>query len=249
MTQQELSKRTARLPLVPNENFGINGDMYHVKRLEPLPISFDPVVHRYTWQPTGEVMSNSVTGILKARKDARLLQIFEDTKHIWEPRGNAIHKAMELFLNGTDPDDLLGGDYDDWLKPAFRYPMWEHMEVIATEYSLVDLKRGIGGQLDLLAWDHLMDRMCLIDFKSTGKSKRHYNTAPQLGAYCAMLIDCRKLVVDELITVWISPGETHIGFFDDDGKRLDSRTEPSPAQCLEQWEEAYSFWQCLQEEI
>ena len=249
MTKEELSKRLARLPMIDTEHQSAHGDMYRVRRLEPLPIVFDPERHRYRWEPTGEVMSHSVTGILRAKKDPKLLELFEQTKHIWAPRGNTIHNAMELFLNGAEPDSLLGTDYDAWLRPAFDHPMWEHMEVIATEYSLCDPRRSLGGQLDFLAWDHVLDRMVLGDFKTSGKSKRRYNTAPQLGAYLGMLIDRCKVVVDECITVWIAPGETSLGFFDDDGRRLDSRSEPTPEQCLQQWEDAFDFWNSQQEEL
>ena len=41
-------------------------------------------------------MSHSVTTILRAGKDPKTLQIFEDTKHIWAPRGTHVHGCLEL---------------------------------------------------------------------------------------------------------------------------------------------------------
>ena len=73
MTKEELSKRLSRLPLVDGERQGSDGGMYRVNWLQPLPIHFDPEAHQYTWKPTGEVMSHSVTTILRASKDPKTL--------------------------------------------------------------------------------------------------------------------------------------------------------------------------------
>ena len=170
MTKQELSKRTARLPMVDGERRGDDGTMYRVKWLKPLPIDFDPEAHQYTWLPTGEVMSHSVTTILRASKDPKTLQIFEDTKHIWAPRGTHVHSCLERFLQGTPIDELLGGPYDEWVRPLLEYPLWETFEPIALEYSVCDLRRNIGGSLDVLGWDHLLDVMVLLDLKTLGRS-------------------------------------------------------------------------------
>ena len=197
MTKEELSKRTARLPMVDGERRGDDGAMYRVKWLQPLPIDFDPEAHQYTWKPTGEVMSHSVTTILRAGKDPKTLQIFEDTKHIWAPRGTHVHSCLERFLQGTPMDELLGGPYDEWVKPLLEYPLWETFEPIAPEYSVCDLRRNIGGSLDVLGWDHLLDVMVLLDLKTLGRGSRTYSTHAQLGGYLSMLIDHHKLVVDE----------------------------------------------------
>ena len=136
MTKEELSKRLSRLPLVDGERRGCDGGMYRVKWLKPLPIDFDPEAHQYTWRPTGEVMSHSVTTILRASKDPKTLQIFEDTKHIWAPRGTHVHSCLERFLQGTPMDELLGGPYDEWVRPLLEYPLWETFEPIALEFGV-----------------------------------------------------------------------------------------------------------------
>ena len=175
-------KNGARLPMVDGERRG--GGMYRVKWLQPLPIDFDPEAHQYTWRPTGEVMSHSVTTILRASKDPKTLQIFEDTKHIWAPRGTHVHSCLERFLQGTLMDELLGGPYDEWVRPLLEYPLWETFEPIALEYSVCDLRRNIGGSLDVLGWDHLLDVMVLLDLKTLGRSSRTYSTHAQLRATC-----------------------------------------------------------------
>ena len=73
MTKEELSKRLSRLPLVDGERRGCDGGMYRVKWLKPLPIDFDPEAHQYTWKPTGEVMSHSVTNPAGG-KDPKILR-------------------------------------------------------------------------------------------------------------------------------------------------------------------------------
>ena len=108
--------------MVETERLGDDGAMYRVKWLKPLPIDFDPEAHQYTWRPTGEVMSHSVTTILRASKDPKTLQVFEDTKHIWAPRGQDVHWRLEHFLAGTPIDELLGGPYDEWVRPLLEYP-------------------------------------------------------------------------------------------------------------------------------
>ena len=74
MSKKKLSERLARLPLEDGERRGHDGSMYRVQLLKPLPIDFDPEAHQYTWLPTGEVMSHSVTTILRASKDPKTLR-------------------------------------------------------------------------------------------------------------------------------------------------------------------------------
>ena len=237
MTQSELSKRLSRLTLVDGHRPGHDGSMRKVKWLKPLPIDFDPEAHQYTWVPTGEVMSNSVTKVLQASKDHKALDVFAKTKHIWAPRGIHVHSCLEQFLKGTPKEELLGHGYDEWVEPLLSYPLWETFEPIALEYSVCDLRRNIGGSLDVLGWDHLLDVMVLLDLKTLGRSSRPYSTHAQLGGYLSMLIDHHKLVVDECLTMWASPGAAHLG------------DRQSPSECLQAWEDAYDLWWMQQEEL
>ena len=67
---------------------------------------------------------------------------------------------------------------------------------------------NIGGSLDVLGWDHLLDVMVLLDLKTLGRSSQTYSTHAQLGGYLSMLIDHHKLVVDEHND---GQGEAHLG--------------------------------------
>ena len=200
------------------------------KSLEPLPIEFDPEAHRYTWLPTGERLCLSVTGVLKASKDKQTLSIFEKTKSVWAPRGTFVHAALENFLKGQPKQELLGSPYDDYVEPLLNYPLWDYFEPLALEYRVCDLRRNLGGSLDVLGYDHRVDRMVLLDLKTLGKGRKPYSTDAQLGGYLSMLIDHHKLVVDECLTMWSQPGEAHLGI-----------SQP-PDRCLVAWEDAYDIW-------
>lgn len=206
-----------------------------LQTLEPLPIDFDAPAHRYTWVPTGERLTNSVTRILRASKSKRTLDIFKKTKHVWGPRGHYVHDQLEQHLagrRGPVEDWVHGfdGDYEDYVLPLLAYPLWEMFEPVALEYRVCDLRRGIGGSLDVLGYDHMTDRMVLLDLKTLGRGSRQYSTDAQLGGYLSMLIDHHKLVVDECLTLWAGHGECHLG------------ASQSPTQCLDAWENAYSIW-------
>ena len=208
-----------------------------IEKLKPLPIEFDQPTHRYTWTPTGQRLTFSVTRVLRASKSKRTLNTFDRTKHVWQPRGEDLHyRLLEQFLHGVPMEDLVGGPYDDWLIKLLEHPLWQTLEVLATEYRVCDLRRNVGGSLDLLAYDHDADHIVLLDLKTLGRNSKPYSTDAQLGGYLSMLIDHHKLVVDECLTMWSAHK-------DDGGAHVGSRQ--SPNQCLEAWEDAYSFWQKL----
>lgn len=203
--------------------------------LEPLPISFDEEKHRYTWLPTGEVMRLSVTKVLAAGKPKKTLEIFEATKHVWAPRGTYVHLQLEEHLRGLhgpyeDWVENYEGEYSEYVVPLLKYPLWEHFEPLALEYRVCDLRRNIGGSLDVLGYDHATERMVLLDLKTLGRRGKPYSTDAQMGGYLGMLIDHHGLVVDECLTMWASPGESHLG------------DTQAPDQCLSAWEDAYDIW-------
>ena len=81
----------------------------------------------------------------------------------------------------------------------------ETFEPIALEYSVCDLRRNIGGSLDVLGWDHLLDVMVLLDLKTLGRSSRTYSTHAQLGlpldAHRSPQAGCRR-VPDDVGRPW-----------------------------------------------
>ena len=82
------------------------------KLINPLPIEFDEETHRYIWTPTNETMANSVTSITGFDMPESKRKSIEQFKHIWAPRGTAVHKALELFLLHKSVDYDYKYEYD-----------------------------------------------------------------------------------------------------------------------------------------
>lgn len=209
--------------------------MPQVDWLEELPIAFDSAAHKYTWTPTGERMHLSVTGVLRAGKSQKTLDTFERTKSVWAPRGTYVHSVLESHLrNNHGPLPQWGqdykGKYPEYCVPLLDHPFWEKFQPMALEYRVCDLRRNIGGSLDVLGYDHLTDRVILLDLKTLGKGGRPYSTDAQMGGYLSMLIDHRKVIVDECLTMWAGDGECELG------------ASQSPDRCLQAWEDAYDIW-------
>lgn len=209
--------------------------MKTLSSLKPLPIEFNEKQHSYRWLPTGQRLRFGVTSVLRVRKTEKALCSINKTKHIWGPRGTHVHWCLEQFLKGTPKEDLLGGEYDQWVKPLLNYPTWQEFEPIALEYRVCDLKKNIGGSLDVLGYDHANGgKLVLMDLKTQGKEKiTPYCTDAQLGGYASMLISHHRLKIDECVTMWSGKGRTMLG-----------GVQPVD-RCLEDWDLAYSLWRRL----
>lgn len=192
--------------------------------INPPPVYLDPETHRYIWLPTGAVMQTSVTTVCRLGKT-----------YTGNPaagvRGTHVHLCLEQFLTGAAQPDWKG--YDEFIEPLLAHDYWERFEPWACELSLCDLKRSIGGQLDVLGFDHERQKVTLLDLKSKG-SKGTYDVRPQLGAYCGMLQQTLKLFVEECRVMWAYPGEAFLG------------RQHSIDECAEAWDETYGLWQAQQ---
>lgn len=124
--------------------------------------------HRY-W--LGEhLFPVSITGVLAHGKGEFAMGRIEATRQVWAPRGNACHRAMELFLTARRPaalqpaelepgpppegdplvelGKLADGDYADWIHPLLTHERWEQVEVIASERATCCLIRNVAGTYD-----------------------------------------------------------------------------------------------------
>ena len=122
----------------------------HLK-LSPLPMYRDEERHQYCWEPTGEWLAFSTTQIASQKSPEALANI-ERYRHIWQPRGEKVHWCLEQRMLGDPSPDA--GDYEEWVTPLLENPYWQTFEPWAVEYMLADLDKSIGGQLDLLGYDH-----------------------------------------------------------------------------------------------
>ena len=113
--------------------------------LDPLPIAFDEARHEYTWEPTGEQMLWSISGVVKPLSPEQ--REWLDKNSQYSERGTAIHKTLERFLGG-DPDGWVSADfeqYTEWTDHLIHNSWWDDIEILALEHRLADPKRSIGG--------------------------------------------------------------------------------------------------------
>ena len=203
--------------------------------LKPLPIYRDEEKHKNCWEPTGEWLSYSTTQACNNKTPEALANIerYRYGPTGWEIRGKTVHHCLETKMLGHEPADA--GEFNEWVEPLLNDPFWETFEPWAVEYMLCDLDKSLGGQLDLLGYDHNSNQVTLIDLKSQSKSGRTYSTNAQLGSYVEALKQHHGLEVDMCRTIWAKPGKTKIG-------------EDQPVdECLNEWHKAWERFEEKQE--
>ena len=114
--------------------------------LPPIPgLEFHEENHRYRYQDRWLTWSVSR---IASPLDRRSQAYINSTKHIWEPRGNTVHAALESILKKEQIVDA--GEYGQWVNAMQQSWLLQGCEVLASEYSVCDPKRLIGGQLDFI---------------------------------------------------------------------------------------------------
>jgi hypothetical protein len=192
----------------------------------------------------------SITGVLAHGLSETAKRAIEAKRPIWEPRGTTVHAALEhysqaRFLVGkTASDALLEAEtlpghhpYRDWILPLLQLPLWEEVEVIASERLTCCLARNVAGAFDgayvspALSERHGQPVRVLYDLKTLSAHGRPYSTAAQLGGY--MVLEAAQGNHYELgQTIWSKPGEAFTSTF------------YSREQCLSAWAAAWSRY-CL----
>jgi hypothetical protein len=185
--------------------------------LPPIPGLHRREGHRY-W--LGDVeFPISVTGVTGVKSDYAMERI-EATREVWEPRGNSCHRALELWIAGSNSErvpftpadlgELHGlehGPYADWIQPLIAHDRWSQVQVIASERPTCCLKRRVAGTFDVAYIDE-DGRRILADLKSLGsESSSTYSTAAQLGGYMALEATWGN-AYDAGQTIWCRPGST-----------------------------------------
>ena len=202
-------------------------------KLEPLPICREETHHKYFWKPTQEWLAYSTTRVTGAKKTLSQLRNIEKTRSEWEPRGKHVHYCLEQFLKGDPSPDP--GEYENWVRPFLAHPFWETFEPWAVEYMLCDLKKSVGGQLDVLGYDNKNKQVVLLDLKTQSRiTASKYNTDAQLGSYVHGLIDHHRLTIDNCRTMWSRPGKAILGQSQD----VD--------QCCQAWADSWDYFQAQQ---
>jgi hypothetical protein len=161
-----------------------------------------------------------------------------------------VHSALEhysqaRFLVGRSPEQALLAieqlpghhQYRDWILPLLQLPLWDEVQVIASERLSCCLSRNVAGAFDgayispALSEHRGREVRVLYDLKTLSAHGRPYSTAAQLGGY--MVLEAAQGNVYELgQTIWSKPGEAFASNF------------YSREQCLAAWAAAWSRY-CL----
>ena len=178
--------------------------------------------HKYIWDPDGvaEQMRTSVTSVVNHGKPPVDYSAYPEAA----PRGTHVHRAMEAKVKGLTPPDPVspeGIDCSAWFDQLNAMAFWDRIDLIASEYTMTDKRKSLGGQLDLLCV--FKEKVLLIDLKTKsaswkGPSKDDIASyKAQAGGYLMLLqsgddhhggcwVDsCRTLVVTPTQTKWLSP--------------------------------------------
>lgn len=188
--------------------------MSNVTLLQPRPCILRESDHRYVWQPTGEEMRISVTSVVNHGKPPVDYSRWPEAA----PRGTHVHRCMESLATGAElPDPVSPEDIDctAWFDQLKAIKFWDQMELIAAEYTMVDRRKSLGGQLDLLC--AYKDKVLLVDLKTKSASYRGpnnedvHNYKCQAGGYLYLLTDGDAAgggcFVDECRTLVVTPNE------------------------------------------
>ena len=217
--------------------------------LDPIPgLWREEAAHRY-WLGD-HLFPVSITGVLAHGLSANARRAIEAKRPVWEPRGTTVHAALEhysqtRFLVGRSPEQALLAieqlpghhRYRDWILPLLQLPLWDEVQVIASERLSCCLTRNLAGGFDgAYASPALSDRWgrevrVLYDLKTLSAHGRPYSTAAQLGGY--MVLEAAQGNHYDLgQTLWSKPGEAAPSTF------------YSREQCLAAWAAAWSRY-CL----
>ena len=181
--------------------------------LQPLGLTRDSQTWTYSLT-NGHQFPVSVTSLISAvTKTPQQLEAIMASRHIWEPRGNTIHKALEVMahqrFNPNPPPNLSPaphGDYTAWIEPLLTDELWDRISVIGAEVMAYSLRRNVAGTADLVI--RFADNTYGIADLKTQSSERStpYDTRPQLGAGVEMIGDHYKLLISRCLTLWSRPG-------------------------------------------
>jgi len=196
--------------------------------LEPINgLEFHEGIHKYRYN--GRWLPFSVSRVVN-RFNLEQHRRFEETKHVWAPRGNAVHAFCEAMLK---QEPLPDTDYGEWTSALQDCWLLRDSEVLAVEYRLCDHKKGVGGSFDFLVKSK-NGKIALGDLKTVGNETavdRRKPAKAQLGGYLAMLNGHHHgLYVDWCYTVVVGPNRCRL-------------IQNEPDDCIGAWLDAWDVFQ------
>jgi len=185
-----------------------NGLMAALDMLEPLgDLEFYGDIHRYRYR--GDWVRYSVSRIAQPTTPEQRMR-FDETRHIWEPRGNYVHTAAEALLLGLEPEE---GEYKAWIDALRGCWLLKGAETLAAEFGVVIPHHEVAGTFDGLI-KTADGSVVLLDFKTVQTDKAVDSRKPataQLGGYLHGLnLNKPKIQIDKCCTVIIGPGRSKV---------------------------------------
>jgi len=141
------------------------------------------------------------------------MERIEATKADWEPRGNTVHKAWELFW--TTGEKMTGTPYQEWIDPLLnKFDSWKDYECLASEYRCALRPERIAGSVDTVLRHKPSGKVILCDLKTKNSNsvdrsaKLHW--AAQLGGYDLMIKRERPEADPSSYVIYLAvPGKVH----------------------------------------
>jgi hypothetical protein len=223
--------------------------------LPPLPIERDDSTWTYRLTDRHHWFPVSITGVIsRVCKSAEALAWIEAWREVWEPRGNCCHAALQHFANARwagppahwphssltqgadwssppDPHGPCYGAYGDWIEPLFAEPLWDHVEVLASEVMVFDLVDNVAGTMDLIV--RFADGSHgLADLKTLSEKGKKYDTRAQLGAGILMAQRRYGLLFSRGLTIWAAPGRCQI-------------QTHAANECVERWRQVFETYKAI----
>lgn len=198
--------------------------------LDPIAdLEFFEDLHRYRYK--GRWLPFSVSKVASPT-DAAAERRFAETRHIWEPRGNAVHRYCETMLKGGI---LYKDEFAAWTDELDDCWLIAESEAVAVEYRLCDPRKGVGGSFDFLVRTS-NGKLALGDLKTVSSDKAVSQRQPataQLGGYLAMLLDFHpELNVECCYTLVSGPGRYRL-------------IKSEPDECLMEWLGAWDAFKLI----
>ncbi len=206
--------------------------------LDPIPeLDFFEREHRYRWR--GNWILNNVSDITSRELTPYAKAQMEKYKHGpdgWQARGDACHRSLESFLK-NEPQ-VHDERWSPWLDTLLADDLFKGIEVLATEYRVVDRYNSVAGSFDfLLRYKDDPGFVILGDLKTVSSKKAVSSRKPataQLGAYAKFLSTHVPICVTECVTVVSGPDKCKV-----------IRQSPQD-ECIPAWDEAWGRFEATQ---
>ena len=124
--------------------------MKTIEKLPRLPVFRHEATHKYFCEKSKKWLKYSTTMVCN-ELDEKAKESIEHTRHIWQPRGETVHKCLEQKMLGADDIDM--GEYEEWAIPLFELELFTHFIPMGVEYMMSNPSKDVGGQLDLIGYD------------------------------------------------------------------------------------------------